>query len=216
MTEFKLPRSTLEKLPTATLKGVMTALLEEADNDGVLTISIREFAKKIGLEYQPLRTALKYIYTNAMANAIATQRLTQITISNIDSYSIPARKQQRKANAMANAVSDKQKPTKFSPPTDADVEAYVLEKGYHFNPAQFVPYYEKQGWKQANGQPIKDWKAACRYWEAQWKEKHGERYYYQVQQSATRSRGGLADLREAAGTILRQPGNLDTYFNDRG
>lgn len=119
MEEFKLPRSTLDKLPTATLRGVLVSLLELADENGVVTFSVRALAKSIGMEYQPLRTALKFLYANAIANAVPnaklTQLLTQITISDIDDYRVCARKQQRKANAVANAVPNASRGAEISP-----------------------------------------------------------------------------------------------------
>lgn len=216
MDEFKLPRSTLDKLPTALLKGVMIALLENADENGVLTISIREFARKIRLEYQPLRTALKHIYANAIANAIATQRLTQITINDIESYSTPARKQQRKANATLNATIDNPKTLKFSPPTEQEAIDFINEKGYHFNPSEFVSWNQSKGWKIGT-QPMKDWKAACRTWEIRWKEKYGEQFYYQIganHNASNKQKDRYSALESATETVLRQPDNLDSYFND--
>lgn len=225
MNEFKLPRSTLDKLPSVILKGVLVALLELADDNGVVTFSVRSLAKSIGMEYQPLRTALKFLYANAVANAVSnakpTQCLTQITINSIDDYRVCARRQQRKANAVANAapnaISDKQKPTKFIPPTEQQVAEYVVRMGYHFNPESFIPHYQSKGWKVGN-QPMKDWKAACKTWESNWKEKHGEQYYYQIGSSgsaANQQKDCYSTLESATETILCHPDNLDSLFYDR-
>jgi len=187
MDAFRLPRSTFAKLPTATLKGVMVALLELADDNGRVLISIRELAKSIGMEYQPLRTALKYLYANAIANATSnaklTQRLTQITICNIEDYDLSPRKHQRNlnatANAATNAITGPRKSQRFTPPSDSEVREYVTLMGYHFNPDSFNPHYQSNGWK-VGGQPMKDWKAACRTWEIRWKQQYGELFYYQL------------------------------------
>ena len=180
MTDYiMLPRATLDGIPSALHRGIFLSMLERADEQGQLTISVRGFADEIGVSYQVVRTAIAKLSTNATINAIATQRLTQITICDYANYTTPPRKQQRKANATINAIATQPKQTKFTPPTDEDVRQYVTEKGYHFNPDQFVPHYQSKGWKIGK-EPMKDWRAACRTWEASWKEKHGERFYYQL------------------------------------
>ncbi len=197
MDAFKLPRSTLDKLTTAAQKGVLVALLELVDDNGRVLISVREFAKTIGMEYQPLRTTLNHIYANAIANAIPTQRLTQITINNIADYSVSPRKHQRNTNATTNAITEMRKTQKFIPPTEQEVKDYVLEKGYHFNPVQFVPFYQSKGWMVGRN-PMKDWKAACQTWEIEWKKKYGEQFYHQINESKqTNAPRNLADARAA-------------------
>lgn len=180
MSDFiRLPRSALEAIPTVVHRGIFVYLLERADENGQLTISIRSFADEIKVSYQTLRTVLSRLSANAIINAIATQRLTQITICNFSSYTTSLRRSQRKANAVTNAKTGQTKLTKFTPPTDEEVAAYVAEKGYHFNPAQFVPHYQSNGWK-VGSQPMKDWRAACRTWEMRWVEKYGKRYYNEI------------------------------------
>jgi hypothetical protein len=50
---------------------------------------------------------------------------------------------------------------RFKPPTLEEVRAYVEEKGYTFDPEAFHAYYDSQGWKKANGQPVSSWKGCC-------------------------------------------------------
>ena len=54
---------------------------------------------------------------------------------------------------------------KFTPPTADEVQAYCDERNNAIDGESFVDYYAAQGWKLANGQPLKDWKAAVRTWE---------------------------------------------------
>lgn len=212
-------------LSTAILKGVFMALLERADDDGVVLVSIRGLSKELGIGYQSLRTALKTIYANALANATPnaklTQHLTQINIYNIGDYTTSRRKEQRKANATPNAVSNaiptQRKPTKFTPPTEHEASEYAQEKGFHFNLVEFVSWNQSKGWK-VGGQPMKDWKAAMRTWEIRWKEKHGEQFYYQIgaNNSATnQQKDRYSALESATETVLRHPNNLDAYFYDK-
>ena len=52
----------------------------------------------------------------------------------------------------------------FKPPTLQEVTDYCLEKGYKIDAEYFVCHYQSNGWKQSNGNPIKDWKAAIVTW----------------------------------------------------
>lgn len=196
-----LTRSTLGYLPTALLRGIFISLLEKADGNGELTISVRGLAEEIGVSYQTMRTAIAKLAVNAVINATttqgATQRLTQVTICNYANCILPARSNQRKSQRNNNATSNATttpKTTTFIPPTDEQVRSFVREKGYHFNPEQFVPFYQSKGWRVGK-EPMKDWKAACRTWEASWKEKHGEQFYYEIQSIITT---GNAATREAS------------------
>lgn len=53
---------------------------------------------------------------------------------------------------------------RFVKPTLEEIEEYIKEKGFHFDAEQFLDHYESVGWKRGRNS-IKDWKAACRYWE---------------------------------------------------
>ena len=56
-------------------------------------------------------------------------------------------------------------PSRGTPPTLEEVSEYVQEAGLsQVDPAAFVDHYQANGWKQSNGQAIKDWQAACRGW----------------------------------------------------
>ena len=50
---------------------------------------------------------------------------------------------------------------RFTPPTLAEVQAYVLERQSPVDPQGFIDFYEAKGW-QVGKTPMKDWKAACR------------------------------------------------------
>jgi len=66
----------------------------------------------------------------------------------------------------ATSRQGKSKPrARFVAPSVAEVAAYVSEKGYTLNPHRFVAHYEAVGWKVGKN-PMVDWKAACRSWQA--------------------------------------------------
>lgn len=49
-------------------------------------------------------------------------------------------------------------------PTIAEIQAYIMEKGYDVDALHFFDYYESNGWRVGKN-PMKDWKAAVRTWE---------------------------------------------------
>lgn len=50
---------------------------------------------------------------------------------------------------------------RFTPPTLAEVQTYVLERQSPVDPQGFIDFYESKGWLVGKT-PMKDWKAACR------------------------------------------------------
>lgn len=232
MEEFKLSRSTLDRLPTALLKGVMIALLEEADENGVLTISVREFATRIGIERQPMRTALRKLQEqnliNPTANPISTQRLTQITINNIEYYATFAPKHQPKANPITNPRKSTKNIQKaltpdyitppFVEPQFADTWRKFIEyrkeikKPYKSSKTEEIAYnkmVEMSGHDPAKAKDMVE-RTILGQWQGLFPNKDNGSY----------TNAGQADryteLERAAEAILRQPGNIDTCFNDKG
>lgn len=187
-------------------------LLRKADENGEWNVSFKEIQRDLGLTRQPYRTALGVLEATSIATSKGTAKATAISLCNSENKRIS---KTSKATSKTTSIAT----SKFKPPTDEEVIAYVAEKGYHFNPAQFVPHYQSKGWKVGN-QPMKDWKAACRTWEAKWEEKHGTKFYYEIQPIAIQ-RGALAaqadrysELERAAGAILRNAPYYDPAKND--
>lgn len=54
---------------------------------------------------------------------------------------------------------------RFVPPTVDEVRAYCEERKNGLDAEHFVNFYTANGWKQARGKSIVDWKAAVRTWE---------------------------------------------------
>lgn len=115
---ISIPRAVLELVPSAVHRGILVCLLERADMNGELVISVRGFADEAGVSYQTMRTALSKLSDNAIINAVPTQRLTRIVICDIGCYNVTPRKRQRSPNATANAMTNQLKP-----------EAGVLDMG---------------------------------------------------------------------------------------
>ena len=63
--------------------------------------------------------------------------------------------------------SEESKKTKkrFVPPTPEEVQAYCNERGNGISGTEFCDFYTSKGWKVGR-EPMKDWKASVRTWEA--------------------------------------------------
>lgn len=157
-------------------------LLSKADNHGVATFTAADIELRLGISRQRLRTMLGKMRKSGLATSIqptSNQQATNITfdfqcVENIEQPE-PNQNQTNK-----QPTKTRKSTTKFIPPTDEEVADYVDGKGYHFNPELFVPFYQSKGWMVGKN-PMKDWRASCRTWELEWKKKHGERFYYEIQ-----------------------------------
>lgn len=56
-------------------------------------------------------------------------------------------------------------PKRFSKPSIEEIESYCKERNNKVNAQRFYDFYESKGWK-VGSQPMKDWKACIRTWEA--------------------------------------------------
>ena len=225
MTDYiRLPRSALsdELWRNKDFGCLLWYLLIRADEKGISMFTAGEIETRLGISRQRLRTMLGKMQKSGLATNIQPTTNQQATNIEFDFQCIAAIKQPTSNQHPTNIQPTKtrKKTVKFIPPTDEEVAAYVVEKGYHFNPAEFVPFYQTRGWKMKGGESMKDWKAGCRYWETNWRQKHGERFYYEIQPVAIQ-RGALAaqtdrysELERAAGAVLRNAPYYDPSKND--
>ena len=220
---LQLPRSALsdELWRNKDYGCLLWFLLLRADNQGVATFTATDIEMRLGISRQRLRTMLGKIQKSGLATSIQPTSNQQATNIAFDFQLINLIEQPSVNQLPTNKQPTKQtrRPAKFTPPTDEEVAAYVAEKGYHFNPAEFVPFYQTRGWKMKGGEPMKDWKAGCRYWETNWKQKHGERFYYEIQPTAGRNTFAAqtdrySELERATETVLRNAPYYNPTKND--
>ena len=86
--------------------------------------------------------------------------------------------EEEKTNQPLNAETETSPPVapapppeknRFTPPTPAMVQAYCNERANGISGEVFCNFYASKGWK-VGAQPMKDWKAAVRTWEAKRKQ----------------------------------------------
>ena len=54
---------------------------------------------------------------------------------------------------------------RFSPPTLEEVEDYVFERNSPVDPRKFWEYFNEGGWRDAKGNPVRNWKQKLLTWE---------------------------------------------------
>ncbi|MBQ9460251.1 MAG: phage replisome organizer N-terminal domain-containing protein [Oscillospiraceae bacterium] len=96
------------------------------------------------------------------SNGITLQSNNDVTKCNTE---IDIEKRVRKKSESIDRADKPPRALRFSPPSVDDVRAYCLERKNTIDAERFVDYYAQQGWKLANGNPMKDWRAAVRTWE---------------------------------------------------
>lgn len=77
-------------------------------------------------------------------------------------------------NSPDNNKKESVSKSRFQKPKIEEIEAYIKEKKMHFDAVEFYDYYEAVGW-MVGKKHMKDWKAACRTWENNRKDRdHNE------------------------------------------
>lgn len=172
---------------------------------GQLVTSLSKIATSTGLSIRQTRTALEHLKSTGEVTDESSSQYRIITIVKYDQYQ-KATDESTSERQATDKQSDKQstnEPTSnrqqynnnnnnnkginkqgnkgrvFIPPTAIEVAAYQDElESWWFDAEKFVDYYEAQGWKLKNGQPMKDWKAAVRLWNSNERKRKEEANRY--------------------------------------
>ncbi len=208
-------------------KLIWFCLLRDMDDDGLIHTSALSLSKELDICESTVRRILSAfesegVLTNKMTNK-CRKKGRMYVLCNTSIYVSRGRIKRRindeysddKKTATSITEPRAGKAERFTPPTDEEVSRYAAEKGYHFNPESFIPHYQSKGWK-VGSEPMKDWRAAMCTWEIRWKQKYGEKYYYQLAANgdAAKSPSRYAGLRAATAAVLQQPGNIDAMYDD--
>lgn len=81
---------------------------------------------------------------------------------------------EEKENTISNEIVKKKK--NFVPPTLEEVEDFCYENNLSIDPAQFIDFYETNGWMVGRNH-MKDWKAAARNWDRRRKAEPKQKAY---------------------------------------
>ena len=110
---------------------------------------------------------------NASAQRVREFRARQALQSNTDETQVKRLGNVEKENRVRDkskskelekdSVGETPTPTRFTPPTVQEVQAYCAEKGYRVDAERFVDYYTSNGWMVGRNH-MKDWRAAVRTW----------------------------------------------------
>ena len=146
---------------------------------GSFVTSLSKLSEETKLSVRKVRTSLEKLKLTGELTKVSTPDFTIITVNNWDKYQDNDKPHDKRATN-ERQTNDKQTTTTkeykeyknirsnihnmFVPPTLEEVEAYILEKGYHFEADTFIAFYESNGWKVGKN-PMKNWKSACVTWE---------------------------------------------------
>lgn len=67
-------------------------------------------------------------------------------------------------------IEKKKREKKFCPPTFEEVQAYCQSRNSDVDPQKFFEYYDAGAWKDAKGNPVKNWKQKFITWEGRSKK----------------------------------------------
>ena len=93
----------------------------------------------------------------------ARQRVTEMSRSDRDNS--VTREEKIRIVPVSNDTGTRRARARFVPPTVEEVRDYCRTQGYGIDPEAFCAYYESNGWRVGRS-PMRDWKAACRTWQA--------------------------------------------------
>ncbi len=129
--------------------------------------------------------------------------------SNISHLPEGSVKQQNEGQRFTEQKEEKKKSsTTFYPPTIAEVQDYIDNKGYHVDAEHFCAYYESNGWRVGKNH-MKNWRMAVVTWEKLDKNKQQNKYHnYGTGNNPTNSWG----LRRAAPVIATSAKDYEGRF----
>lgn len=149
---------------------------------GQLATSIHRLAEESGLHPNTVRHWLKKFEDEQQITLKSTNRYTLITVINYAKYqdcftddvkqNVNQDVKQDVKPPVNQDVHNRTRRTKkqinnnsvFTPPTVAEVQAYITEKGYTVDAERFVDYYTANGWKVGKVK-MADWRRTVNNWQ---------------------------------------------------
>ena len=146
---------------------------------GSRVASYAVLANETKLTVKQIRTAISHLETTGEVARYKHAKFTVFSINNYDKYQLRASngqqykkdKEDKEDNLSFYASESKENVSTFQqnavPPNIEDVQRYAEANGIRTDLQRCFAYYEKNGWKSKNGQPITDWMRTLRYWAEQ-------------------------------------------------
>ena len=150
---------------------------------GQLVTSLPSLSAETGLSVRAIRTAIDHLKSTGELTDTSTSKYRVITIVKYDDYQSSDRHIDSQATGERQA-SDRQAtasierierierkndslslPSASLKPTREEVRKYCFQRRNDVDYDRFYEYYEARGW-MISGNPIQDWKALIRMWEA--------------------------------------------------
>jgi len=176
-----------------TEKEVSTRSGDKKLKSGQCYLGLRETAKHLGISLQNIRSALKYLESTHKVTLSATPHGTTVTVCKYELYQSLEEPPNTEGNTQGNTEvtqtqhrgntevtptknleafkafkeeTIKSKPkrsSRFTPPTQEEVQARITEKGYSIDAEAFIAHYEGNGWMTGRNH-VKSWKACLTTW----------------------------------------------------
>ena len=145
----------MRKLSDAECGRLFRALLSYSAGEQLINLQGREeilfdvFADQIDRDNAKYEAKCRKNRENgAMANGTERRR----TVPNA-----PQEKEKDKEKDKGEVKKESKKKKSFSPPSFEEVESYYKERNSSVDPRRFFDYYEAGGWKDNNGNSVKNW-----------------------------------------------------------
>jgi len=111
------------------------------------------------------------------------------------------------SSSSSSSVSQKSRASPFLPPTEKEVNEYILEKGYSIDAEYFVSFYESKGWMVGRNK-MKSWKASITGWHKR-NETSNKGNNNGQQDNRSRAKKHQDKLKEIAERDIQQNGHTD-------
>lgn len=109
-------------------------------------------------------------------------------------------------------VSKKKTKSTFVPPTLEEVDAYIKEKGFHFNAKDFIDYYEADDWHYGKDrQKVSNWKRCCLTWEK--KRKNDYPSFFGQETDVTNEQGETMVIPPEWNVVGEDGRHYETYYD---
>lgn len=219
-----------DALKSGIAKAVYFSLLQRVPDSPEISFSARELAREVGVDEKTVRNHLNAFYKSGLISAPKSaespHKIRTITLCGIGVLNeVPKKRKSAPKSAESPQLALESLPL-FHYVADDMKSAW--EDWLAYRKSIKKPFASERQEQIAYGKLMRetnnDYQTAKAMieqsiaygWQGLFPLKNGERFYHQIQQPASGSRSRLASLREATAAILQQPGNLDSYFNDKG